>query len=110
MKQIKIMENTFRTTLQVFYDCSLEEVHKKYKFLPDFDWFEPRWRYIAINDWAMNIIWLRDINDTSWLVHELVHFIYRVLDWKWIRLNDSTDEVFAYLLEYYYKHILRKIK
>lgn len=106
MKQIKIRDKTFRTCLQVCYDCSIEEFYRTFRSLWKWDWKKPRWRYETPNWWQSNLIWVKDITDIPCIVHELMHFIYRVLERKWFTLNNETDELYAYLFEFYFDKIL----
>lgn len=55
------------------------------------------------------IIWLPNTKDTGVINHELLHASVDILNWAGIELNEETEEVYAYQLQYltnqFYNHI-----
>ncbi len=60
------------------------------------------------------IIWLpkyqNTYSDNSTLVHEIFHTAINIMLSKEIKLNNDTEEVCAYLIEYLYSEILKVIR
>jgi len=45
-------------------------------------------------------VWLKDINNKSVVVHEIVHAVRHIMDSTWIKLSKETEEIFAYYQEF----------
>ncbi len=58
-------------------------------------------------DTPITVIWVKKINDISVIVHECFHATHRVLADRGIGLCDSSEEVYAYLMDYLVTAILK---
>lgn len=97
--KIQVNEKLFKTGITVFYWKP-----------PDIFW--------EITDWVTGrsltnmdfnpCIWLRN-KDLCTLVHELVHCVADIHRKKWIPQNEDTEEVFAYMMDYFFKEIFTRL-
>jgi len=57
------------------------------------------------------IIWMpkfpSSVNEMGVIAHELVHSVRMILDDCGIQIEESTDEVAAYMLEYYFTEVMK---
>jgi hypothetical protein len=54
------------------------------------------------------IIWLPNLNDESVLNHELLHATISIMQWADIPLNDETEEVYCYQLQFLINELKNK--
>jgi len=55
------------------------------------------------------IIWFSDIEDSSVVQHELLHVTIDMMKWAGIELNDETEEVYTYQLQYLTKQFYKQV-
>ena len=55
------------------------------------------------------IIWFSDIEDTSVVQHELLHVTIDIMKWAGIELNEHTEEVYTYQLQYLTKQFYKQV-
>lgn len=55
------------------------------------------------------IIWFSDIEDTSVVQHELLHVTIDMMKWAGIELNEHTEEVYTYQLQYLTKQFYKQV-
>lgn len=60
------------------------------------------------------VLWIPSIpkntEDYSILNHEIFHLSSAILRWAGIRLSEDTDELYAYMIQYYSKTIFEEIE
>ncbi|MFA6315528.1 MAG: hypothetical protein WC648_04140 [Candidatus Paceibacterota bacterium] len=118
MKQIKITDEIYGHDFTFLYECSEQEsidhirltcdlekekqgndaTYFVLKTLKDDDVFE---RFIVVN---------QKVTKFSVVVHEIFHYVHEVMNHIGLKLNDETEEAYAYFLEYIYKKILKAIE
>ena len=99
-KRIQIKEALFRTWITVFYGEP-----------PPMFWEIPKTlRGRSLTDMVEYnpCIWLRN-KDLSTLVHELVHCVADIHRRKWIVQSSDSEEVFAYMMDYFFTKIYLKL-
>jgi len=116
MKKFKIDVSLFKTTVFVWY-CSATQATKLYskttyfKDDPDIK-FEGHGKTLYI-PLVAPIVWVNDsigfVEEIATLTHEFTHVVNGILLHKGIPLNEDTDEVYAYFLEYLIRESLKKI-
>jgi len=62
--------------------------------------FDSRATTFGTVDGKSPIIWFYTIDDTFVVTHELLHATINILQWAGIKQNDSTEEIYAYQLQY----------
>ena len=55
------------------------------------------------------IIWFSDIEDSSVVQHELLHVTIDMMRWAGIDLNEYTEEVYTYQLQYLTKQFYKQV-
>ena len=55
------------------------------------------------------IIWFSDIEDSSVVQHELLHVTIDMMKWAGIELNEHTEEIYTYQLQYLTKQFYNQI-
>jgi hypothetical protein len=55
------------------------------------------------------IIWFSDIEDSSVVQHELLHVTIDMMKWAGIELNEHTEEVYTYQLQYLTKQFYKQV-
>ena len=55
------------------------------------------------------IVWFSDIEDSSVVQHELLHVTIDMMKWAGIELNEHTEEVYTYQLQYLTKQFYNQI-
>jgi len=55
------------------------------------------------------IIWFSDIKDSSVVQHELLHVTIDMMKWAGIELNEHTEEVYTYQLQYLTKQFYKQV-
>ena len=55
------------------------------------------------------IIWFSDIEDSAVVQHELLHVTIDMMKWAGIELNDETEEVYTYQLQYLTKQFYKQV-
>ena len=55
------------------------------------------------------IVWFSDIEDSSVVQHELLHVTIDIMKWAGIELNDETEEVYTYQLQYLTKQFYKQV-
>jgi hypothetical protein len=55
------------------------------------------------------IIWFSDIEDTAVVQHELLHVTIDIMKWAGIELNEHTEEVYTYQLQYLTKQFYKQV-
>ena len=55
------------------------------------------------------IIWFSDIEDTAVVQHELLHVTIDMMKWAGIELNEHTEEVYTYQLQYLTKQFYKQV-
>ena len=55
------------------------------------------------------IVWFSDIEDSSVVQHELLHVTIDMMKWAGIELNDETEEVYTYQLQYLTKQFYKQV-
>lgn len=56
------------------------------------------------------VVWISDANDRGVVNHELLHAAFSIMMWAGIPLNESTEESYAYELQYLTNQFYNKIK
>lgn len=52
-------------------------------------------------------VWFQELDDCyDFLIHELFHIVYLILDDKGLKLSDDSDEAYAYLMQYIYAEFI----
>lgn len=85
-----------------------KELPEKYKIILE-DLEDPGY-YDGTTYYCGNICIIRvnSFSDLSILIHELMHATYRILSIHDIKLDESTNEIYAYMLGYLTKEALNK--
>jgi len=55
------------------------------------------------------IVWFSDIKDSSVVQHELLHVTIDMMKWAGIELNEHTEEVYTYQLQYLTKQFYKQV-
>jgi len=55
------------------------------------------------------IVWFSDIDDTAVVQHELLHVTIDMMKWAGIELNEHTEEVYTYQLQYLTKQFYKQV-
>jgi hypothetical protein len=55
------------------------------------------------------IVWFSDIEDSSIVQHELLHVTIDMMKWAGIELNEHTEEVYTYQLQYLTKQFYKQV-
>ena len=55
------------------------------------------------------IVWFSDIDDSSVVQHELLHVTIDMMKWAGIELNEHTEEIYTYQLQYLTKQFYNQI-
>lgn len=55
------------------------------------------------------IVWFSDIEDSAVVQHELLHVTIDMMKWAGIELNDQTEEVYTYQLQYLTKQFYKQV-
>jgi hypothetical protein len=55
------------------------------------------------------IVWFSNIEDSSVVQHELLHVTIDMMKWAGIELNDETEEVYTYQLQYLTKQFYKQV-
>jgi hypothetical protein len=55
------------------------------------------------------IVWFSDIEDSSVVQHELLHVTIDMMKWAGIELNEHTEEIYTYQLQYLTKQFYNQI-
>jgi len=55
------------------------------------------------------IVWFSDIEDSSVVQHELLHVTIDMMKWAGIELNEHTEEVYTYQLQYLTKQFYKQV-
>lgn len=97
--KIQINEKLFRTWITVFYGKP-----------PEIFWDIPKWvMWRSLTNMEYNpCIWLRE-KSLNTLVHELVHCVADIHRKKWIIQSEDSEEVFAYMMDYFFQEIFTRI-
>lgn len=56
------------------------------------------------------VIWLDNVEDQGVITHELLHATLSIMLWAGIPLNDTTEESYAYQLQYLTNQFYNKLK
>lgn len=109
MKIINIKDPIYKTQLDIFYDCTEQELQDKYIWIGKLEITGSLGKFV---DWKwLCLIWVRDINDVSTIVHELLHFTFYIMNHRWVAyMFDISEEVFCYFQEYFLREYLKKLK
>lgn len=123
---ISLTEDTFWNNVTIFINMSKDEVDKhiaktcwddapKVPIEEDENWLSFTLENKSLQR-RLPIIFIRNYNnDKEWdavFVHEISHFLFTILDWRWIDVkwsDVSTQEVFCYMIDFYYKQWRDKI-
>jgi hypothetical protein len=55
------------------------------------------------------IVWFSDIEDSAVVQHELLHVTIDMMRWAGIELNEHTEEVYTYQLQYLTKQFYKQV-
>lgn len=124
MKIIKIQENVFKTDVLIIANCTLRECDTYLKSIKNkYLAYDPNYtnvlgRMIRTNNDVYRIIWIGklDKKNITTLVHELFHLVIRICEDKGVPIIPNVqngmcgDETAAYLYEFYFREIYKKIK
>jgi hypothetical protein len=55
------------------------------------------------------IVWFSDIEDSAVVQHELLHVTIDMMKWAGIELNNQTEEVYTYQLQYLTKQFYKQV-
>lgn len=121
-KYFVIQDRTLKNNLNVFLNYSFDDLNKallktgingldkEYSdseavaFIP----YKNKLPYFTI--WIPRFTWV--LSDQAVLGHEIIHIIFAMLDYKGIpieKAEDTCNETFAYLFEYFFLEISRKL-
>lgn len=96
----------------LFYtECTQEEfidhINKKYNILIEDDYSDCLGITMQANteERTYYIIWVRNLNDTQTLVHEVLHLTYKILDDRGVVLSNDNNEAVAYYLSFWFKKL-----
>ena len=67
----------------------------------------------TITDGKYFIVWVKEMDSVEGmgiLLHELVHYVFFVLEARRVNISTDNDEVFAYYYAMVYRNIMSKIK
>jgi len=114
MKIYKIQEKTFVNTLYLVVNCSKEELQKwsktKIDHAPEISEGSDGAFY---SQNGSDVVWLEKYKNTPFynglLGHELIHLVRAELAYKQILLTEDTDEVYAYLFQFYLTECLKAL-
>jgi hypothetical protein len=125
INHVSVTENVWKTTLHFFWNCP----HKDFR-----DYMLKNWptlhetaiakehastsgvTYTWANDItgkSLRVVWVEKFNIPNHMaefVHELDHVVHRVMRDKGVFESRDSEESYAYLLEFYFEEILKKIK
>lgn len=98
-KFFDINDEIFVTWIRIYYDAP-----------PPMFWdIQKQTDARSLTDTQYNpCIWIRDTSKIWVIAHELVHCISDIHRKKWIPQNSDTEEVFAYMMDYYLTKIVEK--
>lgn len=124
MKIIKIINDIFKLEILVVANCTTKEANKYLKKI-DNKWFiecdtrDTVGQLVRAFHGQYRIIYLEKLNKSQQsraeLVHELFHLVIRICDDKGvpnvpnIHTGHCGDETGAYLIEYYYNEIMKRL-
>ena len=102
--RIKLRDNTLKWTIYIYIDYTYSDYCDEI----DIEYEEVHWLLGQSNfiDWLSHI-YIGDKNDLPTIIHELLHWVNRILDQKWITID---EELQCYLQEFYFREYLRKTK
>lgn len=64
----------------------------------------------ASQDDRPSIIWLSDVKDEAVVIHELFHATVNIMQYSGVPFSDSSEEAYAYQLQYLTNQFYNKIK
>lgn len=88
------------------------DVNKAYKVVKKFDTtatiadFEARG--VTFTNGSVIVIWMPEVEDQI-VAHELLHANIAIMNWAGVKLNDDTEEVYAYNLQYLTKEFYKQL-
>lgn len=118
MKLFTVEDPVFKTATLFVIDCEFEKFHR---------YMQSRWRYDAGEDAGQigqmftltkapwRVVWCKR-PDAHVLIHEIFHLVTRICQDRGIRIvshdeaGHSSDEAGAFLMEYFSRIALRKIR
>jgi hypothetical protein len=124
-KYFIISDDVFKIHLNVFLNFTFDELNRflvKRKFPPidekfkhsngiALGWYKENDTLPYFTIWLPNFEWT--LTKQAIMVHELSHFIFMAMDNKGMKVdedvNKSANETYAYLLEYFFLKLSRKI-
>jgi hypothetical protein len=81
-------------------DIALQYVQEHLDSTATLEDFNSRATTFPTQDGKSPIIWLPDTDDTSVINHELMHASIDIMRWTGMKLNDETEEAYAYEMQY----------
>lgn len=89
-----------------------DDVHKAYKVVKKFDTtaniadFEARG--VTFVNGSSIVVWMPKVDDQI-VAHELLHANIAIMNWAGVKLNNDTEEVYAYNLQYLTKEFYKQL-
>ncbi len=85
-----------------FIHCSADYYKRIMKTKLDFipkvcEYSKGQHNFLEHENTKVFVIWIKQWDS---LTHELLHCVYSILDYKGLWLTDSSEEAYAYLIEY----------
>ena len=109
MKQFHFVEPVLRMGISFFWDCNsdefldyCEDIDDKQINTEKDELIESAIWLTVTEAWLIPAIWLANIDDAPVVVHEAVHAVHSIMKYKWIKLSNETEEIFAYYQEFIY--------
>lgn len=110
----KLFVPIYKAPIYFLSNCSEKEAKKQFKPYG----FDTEWRegamgktiatYFEDDGTIIYGLWIREIRDLSYLVHEVCHLANFILQDRRIVIYPENDEAFAYLVEYLFKELRKK--
>ena len=121
MKYFLFKEETFGTYLNLYINCTTEELTRSLQrkigdknFKLEDDNMSGRTFVLQKDNNYHRIIWICNfdwsVRSQALLVHELVHFTTQVFEDKGLPISRKEDEVMAYYMEFWVKTIFWKLR
>ena len=116
MKVKKIKDPIYNRDITLVYECDKEEflqyVEKKHKNLKLERYFTYA-EHIGISSettWVRHYLWIKRndfyIKDYGIIIHEVFHCVRDCFDEIGMKINEKTNEAFAYYQEYIFEQVL----
>lgn len=104
LKEIRIYENTFRRTLQIFWwDRKLFD-YMMWNITDDIDDWKFNWITYRLE--GLVVVYIEDMELTT-LLHEMMHAMFHRAREVWIEYTDKSEEWYTYVYEYIITEVMK---